>query len=52
MFHYLIPSLTFVSAAALPDKSSDDESYNSEDDSNQETIGTQDSQEDTDVDKS
>ena len=51
MFCYLIPSLTFVSAAALPDKSSDNKSYNSEDNSDQETIGTQDTQEDTDIDE-
>ncbi len=52
MFHSVILSLTFVSAAALPDKSSDDESYNSEDNSDEETIGTQGTQEDTDVNES
>ncbi len=52
MFLSVILSFTFVSAAALSDESSDDKSYNSEDNSNEEMIGTQDTQEDTDINES
>ena len=52
MFYCVILSLTFVLAAALLDESSDDESYNIEDNSDKETIGSQETQEDTDVDES
>ncbi len=52
MFYCVILSLTFVLAAALLDESSDDESYNIEDNSDEETIGSQETQEDTDVDES
>ena len=52
MFYCVILSLTFVLAAALLDESSDNESYNIEDNSDEETIGSQETQEDTDVDES
>ena len=52
MFYCVILSLTFVLAAALLDESSDDESYNIEDNSDEETIGSQETQEDTNVDES